>query len=64
MAETLGLGTCFIGFLIFALAVSKPLRETLQIPDGHRTPLSFVTGYPDVDYLKVVSRNPGRVTWL
>ncbi len=54
----------FIGFLIFALAVSKPLREMLRIPDGRRTPLSFVTGYPDVDYLKVISRNPGRVMWL
>ena len=64
MAETLGLGTCFIGFLIFALAVSKQLREILQIPEGHRTPLSFVAGYPDVDFLKVVSRNPARVTWL
>ena len=59
MAETLGLGTCFIGFLIFALAVSEELREMLQIPGGHRIPLSFVAGYPDVEFLKMVSRNPG-----
>ena len=64
MAETLGLGTCFIGFLVFALENSHELKESLKIPPDHQAHMAFTVGYPDVKFLRRVGRNPARVTWL
>ena len=64
MAETLGLGTCFIGFLVSGLEKSEELREALKIPDDHQVPVAFTVGYPDVQFRRLVARNPARVKWL
>jgi nitroreductase/NAD-dependent dihydropyrimidine dehydrogenase PreA subunit len=64
MAETLGLGTCFIGFLVLAIEKSGQLRTTLKIPDDHQVPVAFTVGYSDVKFLRLVARNPARVKWL
>lgn len=64
MAETLGLGTCLNGFLVTALKLSEELRKVLRIPDDHQVHATFAVGYPDVEFLRVVARNPARVTWL
>jgi hypothetical protein len=64
MAKALELGTCLCGFLVFALQESHELREALQIPKDHSVPLSFMVGYPDATFLKLVSRKPARVLWL
>ena len=64
MAQALGLGTCFIGFIPMAVENSTELKELLRIPDGHSTVTSFVTGYPDVSYLRLVSRKQARIRWL
>jgi nitroreductase len=64
MAETLGLGTCFIGFLVSGLEKSGELREALKIPDDHHVPVAFTVGYPDVKFRRLVARNPARVKWL
>ncbi len=64
MAQALGLGTCFIGFIPMAVENSAELKQLLRIPDGHSTVTSFVTGYPDVSYLRLVSRKPARIRWL
>ena len=64
MAETLGLGTCFIGFLVSGVEKSGELRKALKIPDDHQVPVAFVVGYPDVKFRRLVARNPARVKWL
>lgn len=64
MAEALELGTCLCGFLVFAIEESPELRKALQIPKDHRVPLSFMVGYPDVTFHRLVSRKPARVRWL
>ena len=64
MAETLGLGTCFIGFLIYALENSAELKEVLKIPSDHRAYVAFTVGYPGVDFLKLVARRPAKVEWI
>jgi nitroreductase len=64
MAEALGLGTCFCGFLVFAIRESPELREVLQIPKDHSVPFSFMVGYPDVKFSRLVSRKPARVLWF
>jgi nitroreductase len=64
MAETMGLGTCLNGFLVTALKRSEALREVLNIPDDYQVHATFTVGYPDVEFLRVVARNPVRVEWL
>jgi len=64
LAETLGLGTCFIAFLIWAIENSADLKRLLQIPDYHQALIAFTVGYPAVQYLRVVARNQARVKWL
>ncbi len=64
MAETIGLGTCFCHFLVFAIEESPELRQALQIPEDNKVVLSFMTGYPDVSFPRLVARNPLKVNWL
>jgi len=64
MAETLGIGTCFIGFVTGAAAVLPDLKRAMQVPEDHRVALAFIAGYPDFEYLKFVSRKPARINWL
>ena len=64
MAETMGLGTCVNGFLVAALKRSEELRKLLEIPDDHQVHATFTVGYPDVEFLRTVARNPVHVKWL
>lgn len=64
MAEALKLGTCFCGFLVFAIKESPHLRMALEIPGDHSVPFSFVVGYPDVAFCRLVSRNLAKVRWF
>jgi hypothetical protein len=64
MAETLGLGTCFCGFLTSALNMSPELKNELQIPIEHDVMLSFMIGHPDVTFFRMPSRNPAETVYL
>ena len=64
MAETLGLGTCINGFISFALNHSKELREVLEIPPDHQVHVAFTLGYSDVEFLRLVARNPAKIKWI
>lgn len=64
MSEALSLGTCLCAFLCTAIESSPDLRKELHISEGHLVPFSFMVGYPDVTFLRLVSRRPARVKWL
>ena len=64
LAETLGLGTCYIGFLVTAIENSEELKGVLKIPPDHRSLVAFIVGYPDVEFLRTVYRNPAKTTWI
>ena len=64
MAEALELGTCFIGFLVWAIENSIPLQELLKVPVGNNVHVAFTVGYPGVQFLKLAGRNPAQVQWL
>jgi nitroreductase/NAD-dependent dihydropyrimidine dehydrogenase PreA subunit len=64
LAETLGLGTCFIGFLIWAIEDSKELKAFLGVPEDSKAVVAFTVGYPDVEFLRFVARNPAKVKWV
>ncbi len=63
-AHTLGLGSCFIGFLTLTLKYDKTMRGWLRIPKKHRVYASLVLGYPEYKYTNTVSRKPAQVTWI
>jgi nitroreductase len=64
MAEALGLGSCFIGLIVNAVNHSNDLKEMLMIPKDHQIVTSMVMGYPDVSYVRLVSRNRAKARYL
>ena len=64
MAESLGLGSCFIGLILPAVNGSDELKEALMIPKDHQLVTSMVCGYPDISYDRLVSRNPAKARFL
>ena len=64
LAETLGLGTCFCGFLVLAIEANPELKNILKIPPGNKTQFTFMAGYPDITFKGLVTRYPAGVTWL
>jgi nitroreductase/NAD-dependent dihydropyrimidine dehydrogenase PreA subunit len=63
-AHALGLGTCFIGFLVIALQFSGKLRKKLGVPENRRVYAALVMGYPAYRYVNTVSRKNPEVQWL
>lgn len=64
MANSLGLGTCYCGLLDYAAGHSPELRRAMGLLEGHLVPVSFMLGYPDITYSRLVARRPVRVTWI
>ena len=63
-AETLGLGTCSLGYLTYFINSSQTIREILKIPTNHVVGYSLTMGYPDVKYKRIPARQPSRIQWL
>lgn len=64
-APTLGLGTCWSGFVeMCALAGYLPLIEVLQIPASTKVTGAIMVGYPKYKFRRLVDRNPLQTTWL
>lgn len=63
-AHTLGLGTCFLGFIVAALRFSGKLRKNLGVPDDRRVYASLAMGYPAYHFANTVSRKKTEVLWL
>lgn len=55
-ANTLGLGTCFNGFITNAMERSKTMRKEFGIPDGHQVYAALLVGHPKVKYINEVGR--------
>jgi len=62
-AQRLGLGTCQIGFLQFALGLSRRLRRTLNIPPGRKPEIELVLGVPKYPFRRAVPRRKPEITW-
>jgi ferredoxin len=56
-ANTLGLGTCFNGFIVQALKRSKKMRSRFGLPDNHQIHAAILLGYPKVSYHNETSRS-------
>lgn len=56
-AHTLGLGTCFNGFISNAMKRNKTMRKTFNIPANHQVYAALLVGYPKVKYVNEVGRD-------
>ncbi|WP_220184152.1 nitroreductase family protein [Thermoactinomyces mirandus] len=65
-AESLGLGSCWIYFVI--LAFDSPqgdqLRKELKIPDGYKPYYSAIIGYKQDETIHIPDRKPNMVTYI
>ncbi|MBU0992691.1 MAG: nitroreductase family protein [Proteobacteria bacterium] len=62
-ASALGLGTCFIGFVVVALKFDRKLKKWMGIPDKKKVFASVVLGYPELLHKKTTSRKAPKVNW-
>lgn len=62
-APTLGLGTCWAGYVQSCAQQYLPLIEFLQIPENKQVSGAMMVGYPKYVYLRLPDRDPLDVTW-
>jgi len=64
LAESLGIGTCFNGFLVIGLNSCKKAREFLGIPKGNKICETFTAGYSKYTYKRAAVREDLKVTFI
>jgi nitroreductase/NAD-dependent dihydropyrimidine dehydrogenase PreA subunit len=62
-APSLGLGTCWAGFLMLAMAQWPPLLQAIPLPEGHAAFGAMMIGYPQFKYHRLPLRNPPEIIW-
>jgi nitroreductase len=63
-AETLGLGTCSLGYITAFLNQFKTVSKIAKIPRKHAVGYSLAIGYPKAKYIRIPSRKPLKANWL
>lgn len=64
LAATMGLATCFNGFIVKAMGKNSRQNRLIGIPPGHRVYASLLIGYPRVSYKNECSRPSPEAGWL
>jgi nitroreductase len=63
-ANTLGLGTCFNGFITNAMGRSKAMRKEFRIPKGNQVYAALLIGHPKVKYANEAGRDKPQVEYI
>ncbi len=63
-ANTMGLGTCFNGFIVKAMGKNSKQNSIIGIPANHKVYASLLVGYPRVKYKNEASRKIPEVKLL
>jgi len=61
---TLGLGTCWAGFVMRAAIDSPTVRAAIGAPEGQTPFAGLMVGIPDIRYHRIPARRELRVTWM
>jgi hypothetical protein len=64
VAHAHGVGTCFAGYLMFALERRPALARVLGIPEGRVVPAALLAGGPKYRYRRMVPRDMPGVSFL
>lgn len=60
-ANTMGLGTCFNGFIVKAMGKKSKLNTQFNVPANHQVYASLLIGYPKVKYKNETSRKSPKL---
>lgn len=63
-AETLGLGTCVIGFLTAPINGDRRLRELSGVPRDHKVHTSLIVGYPQFRYVRSAPKAAAQARYV
>jgi nitroreductase/NAD-dependent dihydropyrimidine dehydrogenase PreA subunit len=63
-ANTMGLGTCFNGFIVKAMGKKSKLNTQFNVPANHQVYASLLIGYPKVKYKNETSRKSPQFDFL
>lgn len=63
-AETLGLGTCLIGYAKAAADRTQAPRDVVELPDGHQIYSVVAIGHPAEEFFRLPPRRPANVRKL
>jgi nitroreductase/NAD-dependent dihydropyrimidine dehydrogenase PreA subunit len=64
MAQSLGLGTCYIGYFYRRVNRNRAVREILGIPEQNDILMTFTLGYPAIRYRRLIDRDEPDVKWI
>jgi nitroreductase/NAD-dependent dihydropyrimidine dehydrogenase PreA subunit len=62
-AASMGLGACWAGYFNVAANVWPPLKEALELPEGHAPFGAMMVGRPKYRYQRLPLRNEPRIIW-
>ncbi len=62
--QSLGLRSCFMGYVVRALNYDKDLALSLGIPRGHVVGSAFIMGYPKMTFKRKAERPPVKVNMV
>ena len=62
-APAFGLGACWAGYFDTAVNLWTPLKDALELPDGHASFGAMMIGYPKYKYQRMPLRNQARISW-
>jgi nitroreductase/NAD-dependent dihydropyrimidine dehydrogenase PreA subunit len=62
-ALSMGLGTCWAGYLWAASQAFPPMQEALALPGGHLTLGAMMLGHPRFAYRRLPLRNAPVISW-
>ncbi len=62
-AESLGLGSCYVGLFTKAVCLDRSLQQELGIRENEEAYVALAIGYPAWNYLRTVSRPALKVEW-
>ena len=63
MAQTLGIGCCFNGYLVSAVNHERSIKRWLHIPHDHLCFAAMTLGYQKVKFQALVERESPKVQW-
>ena len=64
MAESLGLGVLYSGFLVGVAKLNPKIAAMLETKKGHNPVTALVIGWPDVAYKRIPPRNEAEVNYI
>ncbi|RJX35186.1 MAG: 4Fe-4S dicluster domain-containing protein [Desulfarculus sp.] len=62
-ASALGLGACWLGYMMHAAPDHPPLREALGVPPENDPHGAMLLGYPRYKYRRIPPRQEAKVAW-